>query len=137
MKNLKIFLVLFAALLITGCSPSDHSEQAPSCRIVEQIHIEFEDGPLRAQRLYTDPEKMRRILNYIRSLMPFTPTTEKPEDSQGSLFRITLSHSDGCKRIYMQRSDRFLSENHGPWMEINPQKAQELSLILGEMESDR
>lgn len=136
MKNLKIILVLLATLLLAGCTPGDHSQQAPSCRIVEQIDVEFEDGPIRAVRHYTDPEKMRRVLNYLRSLMPLSPAQEAPEDSVGSLFRITLSHSDGCRRIYEQRSGRFLSENNGPWMRINPQKAQELSLILGEMESD-
>lgn len=137
MKTIKIILVLCTALLLAGCTPGGHSAQSPSCRLVEQIDVEFENGPIRVSRLYTDPEKMRRILNYLRLLSPSGLANENPDNRPGSHFRITLFHSDGCKRFYEQRADRFFSENNGPWMLINPQKAQELSLILGEMESDR
>jgi len=136
MKQKFLFLMLAVIWLLAGCTSGDHSPQAPSCRIVNQITVQFENGPLRATRLYTDPEKMRRVLNYLRLLTPYSQAQDDPDASQGSLFRIILSHTDGCQRTYAQLDDRFISEDNGPWMLINPQKAQELSLILGEMESD-
>lgn len=134
----KLYMLLFAAvMLLCGCTPGGiHSAQKPLCRVVDKITVHFENGSVQATRQYTDAEKMRRVLNYLRLIDPYGSPEEDPEATQGSRIRITLTHADGCQRFYEQRSDRYFSENGGSWMLINPQKAQELSIILGEMESD-
>ena len=78
------------------------------------------------------------LLLYIAQqlIRPYGTPPEDPETVDGSLFRITLSHSDGSTKIYEQKADRYLKAHGKNWQCISSQKALELSILLGQLESD-
>lgn len=137
-KRRMSFVVFCAALLwLCGCSRLEPaSPSVPACRVVTGIDIRFEDGPIRVHRSYTTAEKMQQVLNYLRLIDPYGPPEEDPETSRGSSFRIAVAYSDGCEKIYLQKSERFMKVDDGQWKKIDPRRAQNLSRILGQMESD-
>ena len=134
MKKLVAVFALFS-LLLTGCNRSNAAQPA-KCSIVTGIHISFSDGPLHTERQYTASNKVRAVLNYLRWLDPYGLPEEDPEAVSGSSFEITLQYSDGCEKHYVQKADRFLLEDGKPWRRIDPDRAQTLSQILGQMASD-
>ena len=136
--HFKIFaLPVLILFLFTGCaSRSPQPTGTMAHRAVTEVTVTYQNGAISAQRHYTNAEKMRRILNYLRIIDPYGVPNEDPETAEGSDFYIVLSYSDGSHKTYHQKSDRFLLEEGGQWQRIDPTKAEELSLILGEMESD-
>ena len=138
-KREKMILAVLCipVFLLSGCSRLFHYDPSdPNCRVVTGIEVHFENGPIKLHRLYTASEKMQQILNYFRLIDPYGAPDEDPETAEGSSFRITLSYSDGCEKTYLQKSDRFLMTDGQPWRKIDPKRAQELSQIIGTLESD-
>ena len=137
MKEKILILTVSLLLLLSGCTaaPSE-DQQKPLYKIVTQITVDYENGPIQATLYYTEDEKMRHILNYLRLIRPYGTPPEDPETVDGSLFRITLSHSDGSTKIYEQKADRYLKAHGKNWQCISSQKALELSILLGQLESD-
>ena len=138
MKKCKIgMIILTVCVLCNGCFALVHPEaEDDGCRAVTGIRITFDNGPFHVEREYATTEKMKLILNYLRGIDPFGTPDEDPETAAGSNFRIVLSYSDGCEKSYLQKSDRFLQVEGQKWERIDPQKARELSSILGRTESD-
>lgn len=137
MRRWMTAMVLAAALVLCGCSGwQGAGEPPPRCRVVTRVDIAYENGPIRAQRHYTAPEKMESVLNYLRQLHPYGTPEEDPEAAGGSDYYITLFYSDGCRSTYRQKADRFWAEEEGRWKKIRPNNAQELGLLMGQLESD-
>lgn len=137
-KQIKGLPFLFAVLwILCGCSRLEPGLPPDSaCRVVTKIAVDYENGGIRFRRQYTAAEKMQQILNYLRLIDPYGKPDEDPETAAGSRFRITLSYSDGCQKVYLQQSDRFMKTDDGQWKRIDPDRARELSRILGQMEGD-
>lgn len=138
-RNRKIFALLLAMLstvFVWGCSGGGQMSSTPECRVVQGIRVRFESGPIHFDRVYVAPEKVRPILDYLRIIDPYGPPEEDPETAAGSSFRIELHYNDGCSKTYLQKGDRFMKTEGGPWKRIDPKRARELSRILGRMESD-
>ncbi len=127
-------VILMCTLLLAGCARE--STRQEQFRVVTQVDVAYENGPLQARRHYTQSVKMRPILNYLRWIDPYGLPEEDPEDLAGSSIRITLTYSDGSSKDYVQKGDQYLMEEGKAWRRINPQNAQTLARILGEMESD-
>ena len=127
-----LFIIL---LLFSGCG-KQVTVPEPQCRVVTGVRVTFENGPIYAERYYTSSAKMRAILNYLRWIDPYGTPQEDPETTAGSSFHIVLTYSDGCEKTYLQKSDRFMQTDGGAWQTIDPKKAQNLSQLLGQMESD-
>ena len=137
-KQLILWLsgVLYA-LSLCGCSRWFHYDSGPAtCRVVESIDIYYENGPLQFHRVYTASDKMQSLLNYLRLINPYGTPVENPETAEGSTFRIIMNYANGCQKTYLQKSDRFLLVEGQPWRNIDSKKAQELSRIVGVIESD-
>ena len=130
-------LGVLCILSLCGCNRWFHYDSGPTtCRVVESIDIYYENGPLQFHRVYTASDKMQSILNYLRLINPDGTPMEDPEASEGSTFRIVMTYTNGCQKTYLQKSDRFLLAEGQPWRNIDSKKAQELSRIIGVMESD-
>lgn len=130
------YLLLFFLFFCGGCSRQAGTLSSTTHRVVTQINISYENGPIRTQRHYSSNEKMQTILNYLRLLNPYGVTPTPPSCVSGSNFDIVLTYSDGGEKHYRQHADRYWQEGEGSWKEIDPKKALQLSRILCQMESD-
>jgi len=126
-------LILSFFLLLSGCTREDPPSSFP---LVTEITVHYENGPIHGELRYTEDEKMQQILTYLRLLNPYGQPQEDPETAEGTLFQIILTHSGGGSTVYQQKADRYLKTGQDPWLCIPPQKALELSLLLGYLESD-
>lgn len=136
-KICRLFAILsLIAVLLSGCGSYNPADTQPECRIVTGIAVIYNNGPINAEKYYTSSSKMRAVLNYLRWIDPYGPPEEDPETVSGSSFRITLEYSDGCRKDYVQKADRYMQEDGGNWEKIDPKKALTLSQIIGVMESD-
>ena len=79
---------------------------------------------------------MSQVLAYLRQIDPYGKPEEDPVLADGSLFQISLTYSDGSKKVYEQKADRYLRLDDGPWETIDPSKAEALGQLLGTLPSD-
>lgn len=132
----KLLVLVFALIsLLPGCI---HTQQQTigSPRVVTGIEATFDSGTMQLHRQYSDGEKLRSVLTYLRCLKTYgkpEPEVVIPDISRG---KIVISFSDGSTKTYEQRGDQFLRQDNGPWQYIDPEQAQEFPLLLGLMESD-
>ncbi len=135
MRKIGALLILVAILApCWGCAKEEPASQP--IRIVTEISVTYENGPLQTQRHYTASQKMRTILHYLRFIDLYGKPEEDPESVSGSSIRIELTYSDGKTKTYWQKADQYLLEEGKGWQKIDPKHGVDLSRILGQMESD-
>ncbi len=135
----QIAWILTALLFLcctTGCNRQPGDSGLSDFSVVTQVTVFYENGPIRTLRQYTSDGKMQKILDYLRLINPYGAPDEDPEAAAGSDFQIVLSYSNGQQKFYRQKSDRFLQGTDGRWQKIDPSRAEDLSKIVGQMESD-
>ena len=134
MRKILVIILLLAAVL-TGCSWVDPN--APTRpKLVVQVAVEYQDGAVTLRRSYTDDKKMRAVLDYLRYLDPsgtVDPAQLSPMVCQAW---FELTYSDGTTKQYQQLGDRYLRCGSGKWRNIVTERAAELPLLLGMLESD-
>ncbi|MBO5953520.1 MAG: hypothetical protein J6Q53_05325 [Oscillospiraceae bacterium] len=129
-----IFLTVVLCML-TGCRKKELSESVS--RIVTQVSvISTNEGQL-YEKIYTAPEKMKVMLNYLRLLDPYTTTDITPDTFRTDAYEITVSYSDGTNTIYRQIYNQYLQEGDGAWKRIDPVHGSALLPIVSSMPSDR
>lgn len=126
-------IILSFFLLLSGCSRQEPPSSFP---LVTEITVRYENGPIHGQLHYTEDDKMQLILTYLRLLNPYGQPPEDPETADGPLFEILLHYTGGKSAIYRQKADRYLQTEESPWLCIPPEKAQELSVLLGYLQQD-
>ena len=125
--------ILSIFLFLPGCARKQTPASFP---LVTEITVQYENGPIHGQLRYNEDEKMQLILTYLRLLKPYGQPPEDPETTDGTLFQINLHYADGGSSVYQQKADRYLKSGEAPWLCISPQKAMELSTLLGYLEED-
>lgn len=132
--KLATLFTAFMVFLCVGCVPQK-AEQNPY-RVVTQIDVHYYNKPTASAGSFSEPEKMQKILYYLRRISPYGRPTDDPEQVLGSDFYITLIYSDQTQKTYQQRDNRFMRINGGQWKRIDPKRALMLSQILNTMDSD-
>lgn len=128
----KICLGGLFLLFLVGCCPVDQADTVPY-RIVTQVDVIYENGPLQLHRQFFQEESIRQVIDYLRFIDPYGTPREDPEQLSNRKYEITLTYSDGLQHHYQQRSDRYFRIGEGPWQCIDSQRALYLSGILGMM----
>ena len=132
----KVTLLFFViGLLFSGCVRRPQEEPG-EFRVVVGVTLQYENGPISAQRVYTSENKMQQVLDYLRLIDPYGTPQENPESAPGSNYRITLYFSDGSQTDYFQKSDRYMLRAGDSWKKIDPARAEELGRIMGQLPSD-
>lgn len=90
----------------------------------------------RHHRHYNSPEKIQKLLYYLRALRPKGNADVDPEVLGGNTCKIVLYYQNGQRQIYYQQADRYLSVDSHPWERILPVQAEKLYPLLEEMPSD-
>ena len=129
----KILFLCLLCCLLTGC----HTQPEEPLRLVSRIQIDHTGPNTPAHAVYTDATKMETILFYLRHLNPRGHPDTDPERIIGDQYRISISFSDGTRRIYRQQANRFLSVDGHPWKKVDPKKGSLLPLLLGILPPDQ
>lgn len=129
----KIMCLILLCGLLCGCGSNTQAVQNQP-KWVTRITAEYQKGVIRLHRNYTDDDKIRPVLDYFRSLSPYGSVVTVPED--GIYAQVTVYFSDGSSKVYEQQSNSYLRQNGGAWQNIDPEKGEELGLLLGLTESD-
>ena len=133
----KLFLWLVPPLLLLGgCCHIFRNRDSVPYRVITQVEIHYQNGTLQSQRQLFQEENIRNIVAYLRYIDPYGTPKEDPEQATGRIYNIYVIYSDGSRRLYQQRADRYLRIDGGPWKKIDPQKALVLSGLLGMMPGD-
>ena len=103
---------------------------------VSSADVTWKTGSIQHHRHYKSPEKIQKLLHYIRTLRPKGKADIDPEILGGNACKIILYYQNGQRQIYYQRSDRYLSVDAHPWERIKPEQAEKLYPLLEEMPSD-
>ncbi len=135
MRKVRFTAIVLLCTALCGCQPLSNDPK-PTFSVVTKVSVSYDNGPFHAQREYTDTEKTRLILNYIRQLDPYGTPEENPQNISGSEYRIDVYHSDGTCSVYRQKCDRYFQNPDGIWYSIKPERAQGLGLLLGNIHSD-
>lgn len=129
----KIMCLFLLCMLLCGCANSTQATQN-QFKWVTRITAEYQKGVIRLERHYTEDEKIRPVLDYFRGLSPYGRVEAVPNDGVYAL--VTVYFSDGSSKVYEQQSNSYLRQNGGAWQNIDPEKGEELGLLLGLTESD-
>lgn len=134
MKNKRrLFVILcIAAVMLWGCS----TNRRPMLRYVTQVDIACDHKGIPIRRHYTDSKKMEAVLIYLRLLHPGGAPSTNPETVEADLYEITVSLSDGQKRIYHQKDHRFFRKPASGWQAISPERSYGLYTLMRNYQSD-
>lgn len=124
---------LIAAILCVGCMMKKPSAGWP---VVSEISATMEQNGLFTHNLYTDPSKMRQILNLLRDLgQQFTPDID-PDSLNAPQCSIYVSFTDGSQRAYHIKSDRYIRTDSSPWQQADPERIDKLRQLLQALPGD-
>lgn len=130
----KIIAVLLVAGLLGICSGC--LQQKPANRVVEKICVQWNEKGADVFRVHNEPEKMRLILNKIRTLGQRFSAETDPETLDGSVIHVALVYSDGSQRLYQVKPDRYIRIGQAPWQQADPKKVNALRLLLLSLPGD-
>lgn len=85
---------------------------------------------------YSQEEKMRAVLFYLRSLQPGRQAPIEADTFRTDAYKICLTMSDGRQRVYHQLYDEYLQKDNGPWQRIDSARASSLPQLLKLIPSD-
>ena len=117
----KFLLIIFAVVSLSGCGGKT---EAPT-RVVTGVEITTCGGTRTLRRYYTQPQKIQKVLNYLRLQESEGFADTDPERLTGTAIVIDVTLSDGSHSVYYQRGGRYLSKKYHPWQKINTNRAME------------
>lgn len=132
-KRLFSLVLIVIMLSMGGC---DNRTTISKHNVVTQITTTRNDHGSLTRRIYTDQDKMRQILNGLRSLGQKSAPMIDPGTLLNETYCITLTNSDGSQQIYCTKPDRYFREGIGPWRQVNPERIEELTRLLLTLPSD-
>ena len=124
----RMFLLTLLAFLFAGCQAGHPDPTAAHGRVVTEITITRESDQV--SHHYTEQRSMARILSYLRRLKPYGKVEDCPEVLSRENYRITVTLSDGSQQLYRQLDRRYFLDARRQWRQIDPDAAEELSLLF-------
>ena len=135
MKGLIKFLSpILLVVFLFGCQ-SKAQDQA-LCRVVTQVDIVCQSNGETIQRHYTDEDKMRAVLLYLRLLRIGRPPEIDPDAISADIYEITVTLSDGTKKTYTQKAHQYFKKGSEGWLSISPTQAADLYRLIWFYDSD-
>ena len=121
-------------LFFVGCSL--HRTEDMGWPVVSQITVTCDRSGHVTQQIYTSQDKMRQILNQLRTLgQQFTPPID-PEALSARTYSIAVSFTDGSQRLYQTKSDRYIRIDQNPWQQADPKRIEDLNQLLQNLPGD-
>lgn len=137
-KTSPIFIAaLLLCSMLPGCSLMPGRQAQPSgSRMVMQVSVDSLLANPEEARVYTDPEKIDEVLNYLADMNLVRNYSNEPESSGGATRKITFLYSDGASRVYYMAGEEYLREDDEEWMQLASPPETSLDEILQKNKSD-
>lgn len=129
-KGLVLWFLML--LMLSGCAARHETVY----RVVTGVEVTVSHNAQVHTYRYTQPEKMSKVLNYLRSLRTYAPAPIAADTFRGDAFRIILERSDGTQVIYHQIADGYLQKDGGPWEATDEKHAANLLRLLQNLSPD-
>ena len=130
----KIIAVLLAVVLLCMCGGCLNKKTG--VRVVEQISVQWEENGRSISREHDEPEKMQLILNKLRTLGQRFSSDTDPDTLDVTAVTVTLFYSDGSRKQYQIKPDRYVRIGQNPWQQANPKQITSLRLLLLSLPDD-
>ena len=127
MKHRKALLALILLFFLLGCM---RRPKPTPPRIVTRITVTCDGCASLSRKDFHTDEKMQLILQQIRAIGIQDTPQEDPEPMKARTIQISLVFSDGSRKLYTLKSDRYFREGSAPWKEIDTEKARNLYLAI-------
>lgn len=135
-KKIRSVAILAASLLITGCKATVLYDAPSAPVLVTQVEVNYVHESGQLVRLYTQPEKMDTVLNYLYALRPHSKREDISENLTGDRCRIVLTLSDGQCHTYRLYGGCFFSDDGTTWHRVELKQPSALLFLLVQMDSD-
>ena len=132
----RIFFVFLAALLLSGCRQEAPPEPEPLYHYVTRVDITCNYGGENCYKQFTQEEKIRSILHYLRLLQDDGSLEDLPADKSGAEYEILLFFSDGGCRTYRQMDTDYICQDEGRWRILKPSQGRKLLTLFRLLPSD-
>jgi hypothetical protein len=130
-----IAIVLAIVLLLAGCSTRGTLD--PGFPVVSHISVICRQDGYTSEKVFTSQEKMRMILNALRTLgQQFSPSVD-PEPLSARSYGVTVTMTDGSRRHYQTKGDCFIRTDENPWQQCDPKRLEKLNLLLQQLPGDQ
>lgn len=128
-----VFSMLLCFSFLGGCQGR---EAQPLGRAVTKVEVTCRLPGKTLHRTYTQENKMRAVLTYLRLLEPGGYAAIDPETTRAETSVITVTLSDGHRRVYQQTGSEYLRKDHHPWQRIRGISPKRLYLLAHAIETD-
>ena len=125
--------ILFFIFLLAGCCAV---RPEPLPEIVTRAEVIGTQDGVSHHATYTDPEKLKTILDYLRHADPSASEAIAPDTFRTDGYEIRLTLLDGRQTLYRQLHDQYLQKNGGPWRHIQPSHGSTLQALLQKLTPD-
>lgn len=125
--------LLCVFLLLSGCR---HNKPMRNWSVLSKIAVTWDYGGNHSHKVFIRSDKIRQILNCIRSLGQKSTPVTNPEFIDACTYTITLIHTDGSQHIYRTKDDRYIQDGFRFWQEVHNDKILELNYLLQTLPSD-
>ena len=105
-------------MLLSACHR--YSNDRVAHKIVKQIIITGQSEGETFHRYYDTPDKMRKVLHYIRNVSGGFNAQTDPSDSSRTI-RITTVHNDDTQKVYLQKENQYFQTGNEGWTQIDPE----------------
>lgn len=129
-KSVPVLLLSIWSIFCAGCQHFDVNHSVSASHVVTEITITRESDHITHR--YTSQASMERILSYLRRLKPYGKVEGCPETLSGENYRITVTLADGRQKVYKQVAKLYFCGADQYWRQIDPDAAEELSLLFEE-----
>jgi hypothetical protein len=125
--------VILVACLLAGCGGKSRPS---SSRVVNKITVSYQENGINIVKNFTTQYKMRQILNQFRLLgQKYSPIID-PDTLITQVFQVQLLFSDGSRRTYQTRGDRYIRTDDGAWQQTDAVRLQRLNALLLQLPAD-
>ncbi len=133
MKVRKILArMLLCVFLFSGCG----KQQERALPLVTGVEVTCSHRGQTLQRQYSNPDKIHRMLYYLRKGQTVGYARANPERILGDSSCVSLTLSTGERRVYRLRADRYLSVDCRRWKNVDPAWGRRLYYMLLLIPSD-
>ena len=125
----KVIWAMGILLMLFCLRSSSYAQYRRPCTLVTRVEVRYTRPGSAIRRTYTQPDKMASVLNYLR-ILPYAgkPQTDPWRCPDG--YDITLYYSDGGRRVFYQRGDKYLYKGANCWELVDPVRARLLYPLL-------